>query len=1729
MKKALLYVFILLCITTTSYGQYVVLEDSTNMNELVLNECGDADTITTYIRVAGGTISGNTVLVDSFPSNFVVSGFIINPAITLFQGIGTNQAAIKLNTATLNASPFGVRVQYLVRVKCGANGMSTARHKYTFSHATLGTTKIGQDLVSAIKAPVLILESFGVINEPDAVNNQAYTRYWRLRNTGTNSKINQYTFSVDYQDGLEFDTLEIDGVGVVPTLVGDRMFYTINKPLREFSDFPGDTVVIEETYRVKACSKFSLFSEIKAEWGCFDKPICKTVKKFASTQVPGTVPNVKVKLLSTNKGCYGSWDTVTVGYINEGTGIATNLKLRIDQTYPNGVSFHPYETSIAYMDTASLVYDDSHFSNKKLVIDSVAEYVNPRSFWTGTDAKVAIAYVSVDSISAGDTVKVTFRTFRGYYDNSFCSATDIVLNTSLEYQNNCGLVDYVIDETNLLREIHRYGGKTDYKGPNYLFFGDTGVFQFTTPSSARYNHYNDANDYFAVYMDLPPGILWDKDSSLMESEYVPGGGVANLVADSIFYNQATGELQAFYKDASIIRNRRLKPKFYVDCNVPGAGGVQNIKIQYFNVRSISGCGFTKVPISCEDAFAIPVICPGPCPRGGISAVSTNFERVNFGRPDNNNDGIPDAAGSIDMSKVERDKLAPRDTMRFAYKAGVTIGLQSPTAKFPFGYIEVKVADFGDRLDYLRSDLSVDDRTFIPFTATNLPVSKTKVGNITTFKFDISGNTPGFPVGFFYDHLDTLTFNAYFVYNKDVQENADFDGNNFIETDVYVSDVASPTADTNKYTCLNLPGAIRLVNVFKGYNGRLAKPQGCVSSAVISDYHQSVGNCCSNYNGSTHFQYEYRLFSTLDSVSVQIPTGYRLDSTALSYLYTAGAFKTATKKIHGVMPISQNGEWFTFLLTNYYDFAGGSLVPSTTGSQWQVINYVTPTCEVPNNDTKNLNSTDIWTGRGQWTGIDNTGHTTPQYRGQIVNRFSANLSIANYGAVVLQTHKNNFFWDVKVQNNSNTSDATNVWVSPFEGASDIKVDSIYVKVGSTFVPLTKSGDLYQLGSLAKNGGFKIARVYANYSECIPDDILIYSGWDCEGYPANLAAANGACASANVGLRIVPYEPLIQTDLIESPGPSTSICDTLTWVVSISQRQLAPAFDISLDMIIPNNGTGARLLPGTAYKYPFNELNYVTINPEDLGSGTFRFHLSDSITELDEGLNTVDSVPLNEVYVKVRMVTDCDFISGSDVRFLANGKSKCGKVLTPDAEFSEINIGFDPSPKLLIASSLSGEIRPCNAPVDVKITVANYELGAVLRTDSVILVLPADSRYIPSSTVFSYKPLDQTEPNISMVGGRQRLVWSAYPVGVLDSSLFTLKIQSDDSKNCSTDFRLETISKSNYSRTCRQTTCDNEYQNSYKQAQVPVYKPNLTYTPGSGTLEVEVDTTVNPGRSDFIEAAGLQFLNNGNDTAQLPVLTFYNDLNSNNKLDPTDRFLLHDTMSKVNPGNMISYSKTFYFANGVLTDDTVKILATQACNCTDIVVAPSFNYTPLPVEYLFFRASLLDQDISLIEWATTMEFNSERFDVYRSFGNPNSFVKVKTVEAAGNSNQLVNYQINDDISMIPAGPIYYKLVQVDNNGIQKHTDFVKITKKENREGKQVTLYPNPANNSVTLILSNFADGNVSLDLLDVTGRLVRKIDLNVVEGVSSEKIDLTNIPAGVYTLTGMAKTIRLVIKH
>jgi hypothetical protein len=172
--------------------------------------------------------------------------------------------------------------------------------------------------------------------------------------------------------------------------------------------------------------------------------------------------------------------------------------------------------------------------------------------------------------------------------------------------------------------------------------------------------------------------------------------------------------------------------------------------------------------------------------------------------------------------------------------------------------------------------------------------------------------------------------------------------------------------------------------------------------------------------------------------------------------------------------------------------------------------------------------------------------------------------------------------------------------------------------------------------------------------------------------------------------------------------------------------------------------------------------------------------------------------------------------------------------------------------------------------------------------------------------------------------------------------------------------------------------------------------------------------------------------------------------------------------------------------------------------------SGNNAPLPVELLTFSALPNDEGNIDVYWETSSETNNDYFAVQRSQDGIN-FSEIGQVPGAGTS-QTLNSYIYTDKDPLP-GRSYYRLRQVDFDGMYKYSDIVRV----DMEGRlRLTAFPNPVKDDKFLL-----DFHVQLEsptyisLHDRTGRLIYTGIARA--GSSTYEINLPSSPSsGVYLL-------------
>ncbi len=171
--------------------------------------------------------------------------------------------------------------------------------------------------------------------------------------------------------------------------------------------------------------------------------------------------------------------------------------------------------------------------------------------------------------------------------------------------------------------------------------------------------------------------------------------------------------------------------------------------------------------------------------------------------------------------------------------------------------------------------------------------------------------------------------------------------------------------------------------------------------------------------------------------------------------------------------------------------------------------------------------------------------------------------------------------------------------------------------------------------------------------------------------------------------------------------------------------------------------------------------------------------------------------------------------------------------------------------------------------------------------------------------------------------------------------------------------------------------------------------------------------------------------------------------------------------------------------------------------------------LPIELLFFKAACENKKVA-IQWATASEKNNSYFVIERSRDGQN-FEFVTSISGSGTTNQTVNYEYVDNNMN---GTIYYRMLQVDNNGKQKYTEVIAVNCIAN---PVIAVYPNPSEGIFNVEGCAIGKDIVVFDKFGQTLRTIKTV---------SEKceINLSGLNKGIYYIkvdsgkdTGIQKII------
>lgn len=164
------------------------------------------------------------------------------------------------------------------------------------------------------------------------------------------------------------------------------------------------------------------------------------------------------------------------------------------------------------------------------------------------------------------------------------------------------------------------------------------------------------------------------------------------------------------------------------------------------------------------------------------------------------------------------------------------------------------------------------------------------------------------------------------------------------------------------------------------------------------------------------------------------------------------------------------------------------------------------------------------------------------------------------------------------------------------------------------------------------------------------------------------------------------------------------------------------------------------------------------------------------------------------------------------------------------------------------------------------------------------------------------------------------------------------------------------------------------------------------------------------------------------------------------------------------------------------------------------------TPLPIELLSF-SGVTEGDVNILEWSTATEVNNDYFTVERSIDGI-EFSELVQVDGAGTSLQVNNYTARDEDRF--EGVTYYRLKQTDMDG---QFDYSNIIALDNRELADITVFPSPAEDMITVSLVKKPSAAMDVTVRNAVGKVVLVTEISK----KVETLDVSDLPGGMYFIS------------
>jgi hypothetical protein len=188
--------------------------------------------------------------------------------------------------------------------------------------------------------------------------------------------------------------------------------------------------------------------------------------------------------------------------------------------------------------------------------------------------------------------------------------------------------------------------------------------------------------------------------------------------------------------------------------------------------------------------------------------------------------------------------------------------------------------------------------------------------------------------------------------------------------------------------------------------------------------------------------------------------------------------------------------------------------------------------------------------------------------------------------------------------------------------------------------------------------------------------------------------------------------------------------------------------------------------------------------------------------------------------------------------------------------------------------------------------------------------------------------------------------------------------------------------------------------------------------------------------------------------------------------------------------------------------------------------------LPFRIQTFSGKVIDQKQVILDWLTAETWATvTHYDVFRSTDNK-EFTKVGQVMQTNSSVSTgQSYTFTDNVFNITSNVMYYRLKQVNKDGLQVWSDIL-VVRLQAKSKTSVAVWPTPATDEVNISFYKKANGMVVCNYFSTDGKMIHQEKIKCSAGIINTKLTaIRNWKTGNYFLqlsdeTGIIETKQFV---